>query len=121
LKRGNLSGAPGDLIRVMDEVDPDGYPELCPARRSLEIGVEERGDDPKENKVMAFKVQELMVNVMSGKAMLLIDDVSTCMTRTIGPTTGICSDGSIAFRKPAAPQAQLALLRQELRTAVAQA
>jgi len=91
----------------------------------LESGAQARGDNPKENKVMAFKVQELMVNVMSGKAgmtgmtgMLQADEVSTCMTRTI---SGVNCVGSAWFgRSREVPQARLALLRQELRTAVAQ-
>jgi hypothetical protein len=87
-------------------------------------GAQARGDNPKENKVMAFKVQELMVNVMSGKAgmtgMLQADEVSTCMTRTISGVN--CVGGSVWFgRSREVPQARLALLRQELRTAVARA
>ena len=86
-------------------------------------GVQERGDDPKENKVMAFKVQELMVNVMSGKAMLAGDDPSTCITRTItGPSTPACCVAASEFAwRSAVPKAQLAALRHQLRTTVAQA
>jgi hypothetical protein len=77
---------------------------------------------------MAFKVQELMVNVMSGKAgmtgpILGGDDPSTCMTKTISgeSTAACCVNGTIFFRNAAVPQARLALLRNELRMAVARA
>ena len=64
---------------------------------------------------MAFKVQELMINVMPGKAGMMVagDDLSTCMTRTIS-----CIDMSIfAARSPEMPHGRLAALRHQLRAA----
>jgi len=64
---------------------------------------------------MAFKVQELMVNVMSGKAGMMVawEDLSTCMTRTIS-----CIDMSaFAARNPEVPHGRLAALRHQLRAA----
>jgi len=71
---------------------------------------------------MAFKVRELMVNVMSGKGMTglnLDGDPSTCMTKTISGDT--CVASGWVGRNREMPQARLALLRNELRMTVARA
>jgi hypothetical protein len=71
---------------------------------------------------MAFKAQELMVHVLSGRMGAVIDPASTCMTRTINSSFVCCEDPSaFADRSRTAPQGQLDLLRHQLRAIAARA
>jgi hypothetical protein len=68
---------------------------------------------------MAFKVKDLMVDVLPGRKALV--DPSTCVTRTISSSFDCCADASSAWLSPLATRGDLAALRQQLRATVARA
>jgi hypothetical protein len=69
---------------------------------------------------MAFKVKDLMVDVLPGKGMVAADP-STCVTRTISSSFDCCADVSSAWLSPLGKRGDLAVLRQQLRATVARA